>query len=252
MAEMSKERQFAAALEGVRQTARAQGNIISQNEVRAAFADQELSDEQYDLIFDYLKKHKIGVDDAVEMDDYLTAAEKNYLADYLTGLRGLRSYSPAEKAALLMAAAAGDRGAEAALIEHYLPQVAELAKLYTEQGVFLEDLIGEGNVRLTAGAAGLNGAQTAEEAEGMLIRMVMAGMETLIADTAKLRQADQKIEARVNTVAQAAAELAEALGRKVTVSELAKEGGLSEKAIWEALQISGRALEDIEDEQRDA
>ena len=38
---------------------------------------------------------------------------------------------------------AGDADAKHRMIEIFLPQVAEIAKLYAGQGVFLEDLIGE-------------------------------------------------------------------------------------------------------------
>lgn len=54
------------------------------------------------------------------------------------------------------------------LIEIFLPQVAEIAKLYAGQGVFLEDLIGEGNVALTMAAEMLDCAQNAKEAEGTI------------------------------------------------------------------------------------
>jgi RNA polymerase primary sigma factor len=247
---ISKEKQFAAALFAVTEAAKAGGNRISSDAVRDAFAGQELSKEQYDLIFDYLKKHKIGVDESVNLDDYLTGEEKHYLADYLEGLKGLRQYTEEEKNEALMAAMAGEAAGATAVINIYLPQVAEIAKLYADQGVFLEDLIGEGNVALTVGAGGLAAmAVTAKEAEGMLIGRIMEGMGGLIEETAKLHRTDQAIEEKVNKVADAAAELAEALGRKVTIDELVGESQLSGKAIREALRISGKALADIEEEQ---
>ena len=51
---------------------------------------------------------------------------------------------------------------------------------------------------------------------------------------------------RVNRVAKKAKELAEELQRKVTVSELAENTGLSVKAIEDAMRMSGFAIEDLE------
>ena len=48
------------------------------------------------------------------------------------------------------------------------------------QGVFLEDLIGEGNVALTMGVTMLGSLEEPSEAEGMLAKMMMDAMEEYI------------------------------------------------------------------------
>ena len=47
-------------------------------------------------------------------------------------------------------------------------------------------------------------------------------------------------------MAEKAKELAKELRRKVTVEELAAESGMSEKAIRDAMRMSGFAIEDLE------
>ena len=79
---------------------------------------------------------------------------------------------------------AGDADAKHRMIEIFLPQVAEIAKLYAGQGVFLEDLIGEGNVALTMAAEMLDCAQNAKEAEGTIASMIMEAMENYISENA--------------------------------------------------------------------
>ncbi len=240
-----KEYRFAQALEEVRKLAKEQGMRIADEQVRAAFAAQELSEEQFAMIYDYLKHHKIGVDEEVNPDDYLSEAEKDYLADYLSGLRGLKKYTQGEKEAALIAAMAGAQADYDRLVEIYLPEVAGIAKLYADQGVYLEDLIGEGNVALASGVAMLGAMENPAEAESILIKMIMDAMEELIAGTARMQESDRKMADQVNKVAEAARELAEALGRKVTPEELAAEGGCSVQMIREALRVSGGAIEDI-------
>jgi len=128
----------------------------------------------------------------------------------------------------------------------YLPKVVEIAKLYAGQGVFVEDLIGEGNVALSMGVTMLGCLEKKEEAEGMLMKMVMDAMEDFISDSMEETQKDNKVLKKVNQVAEKARELSEELRRKVTVEELCTETGLSEKAVRDAMRLSGYTIEDIE------
>ena len=164
-----KEIRFAQILEQVRKKAKEQNNCISKQQVREAFEELSFSDEQLFLVFDYLKKHKIGIDEPVDLDDYLTESEIDYLEEYRKELALFEEISEGEKEALILSAMAGEDGAQSRLIQVYLPQVMEVARLYTGQGVALEDLIGEGNVALTMGVTMLGAFQHAREAEGALM-----------------------------------------------------------------------------------
>lgn len=242
---MDKEIWFAKTLEQVRQQARAQGSSISEEQVREAFRELELSDTQLQMVFDYLKKQKIGIGEPVDADEYLTAAERSYLQDYLDEIAALPVYSPGEIEGYTIAAMAGEADAQAKLVEAYLKDVTDIAKLYTGQGVLLEDLIGEGNLALTFGVGMLGSLEQPREAQGMLAKMIMDAMEEQIQETAANEKTDRKVADRVNRVAEKAKELAEELHRKVTPEELAAETGLSAKSIRDAMRMSGFKIEDI-------
>ncbi len=242
---MDKEIWFAKTLEQVRQQARAQGSSISEEQVREAFRELELSDTQLQMVFDYLKKQKIGIGEPVDADEYLTAAERSYLQDYLDEIAALPVYSPGEIEGYTIAAMAGETDAQAKLVEVYLKDVTDIAKLYTGQGVLLEDLIGEGNLALTFGVGMLGSLEQPREAQGMLAKMIMDAMEEQIQETAANEKTDRKVADRVNRVAEKAKELAEELHRKVTPEELAEETGLSAKSIRDAMRMSGFKIEDI-------
>ena len=242
----NKELLFARTLEEVRKQAKEHGNCISAKQVSSAFEALELSKEQLELVFDYLKKHKIGIDEPVDLDDYLTEDETDYLEEYKKELKQLEELSEGEKEALTLYAMAGESDAQRRLIQCYLPRVIEISRLYAGQGVCLEDLIGEGNVALSVGVTMLGCLEHAGEAEGMLIKMVMDAMEESIAENLRETDKDKKVLERVNRVAKKAKELAEELQRKVTVSELAENTGLSVKAIEDAMRMSGFAIEDLE------
>ncbi|MBQ6695327.1 MAG: hypothetical protein IJN16_01335 [Lachnospiraceae bacterium] len=246
---MNKELLFAQTLEKVRAIAKEQGNCISEEQVKQEFEALELNNEQLQLVFDYLVKHKVGINQPVNMDDYLTEEERDYLQDYLDELAALPQVSPGEKEAITLSAMAGDLDAQNCLTEIYLPDVVEIAKIYTGQGVLLEDLIGEGNVAVAVGCGMLGCLENAEEAQGMLVKMIMDAMEEYIAENASSEKADQKVVDKVNKVMEAAKELAEDFRRKVTIAELAAETKMSEATIREAMKFTGNNIEYIEEEE---
>lgn len=242
----SQELLFAQTLEKVKKSAKEQGNCISEEQVREAFAELSLADEQLEMVFDYLKKHKIGIGEPVDLDDYLSEEEIDYLEEYKKELALIEAVSDGEREAITLSAMAGESDAQKKLIHIYLPQVVEISKLYTGQGVFLEDLIGEGNVALSMGVTMLGCLEHASEAEGMLIKMIMDAMEEIISENMQETDKDKKVADRVNKVADKARELAQELHRKVTIEELAQETGMSKKSIQDAMRMSGFAIEDLE------
>ena len=245
---MKQEVLFAQTLEKVRALAKEQGNCVSEEQVQEAFAELNLTNDQLQLVYDYLVKHKVGIGQPVNLDDYLSDEERNYLQDYLDEIAELPQYTDGQIEAFTISAMAGDVNAQNRLTEVYLSEVVEISRIYTGQGVLIEDLIGEGNVALAFGVGMLGSLEHHSEAKGMLAKMIMDAMEDYIAENASNEQADRKVEDKVNKVAEAAKALSEELRRKVTVEELAKETKMSEAKIREAMRMSGFQIEDLTDE----
>lgn len=243
---MNQEVIFAQTLEKVKRLAGDQGNCISEEQVREAFSDQGLDEGQLQLVLDYLVKNRIGINEPVNQDDYLSDEEKNYLQDYLEEIRAHEEASQGEKEAVTIQAMAGETAAQGRLVELYLAEVVEIAKLYTGQGVLLEDLIGEGNVALAVGSSMLGCLEHVSEADGMLARMVMDACEECIAENAASEKADQAVADRVNEILEKAKEMAEDLSRKVSPGELAEETGMTVEEILEAVRMSGFQMEYID------
>lgn len=242
---MNRELQFAQTLEEVKKKAKEQGNCISEEQIKESFSALSLTEEQFRMVYDYLKQHKIGIGEPVNPDDYLSDEEADYLEAYFEQLKEFPEVSDGEKEAITLSAMAGDTDAQNRLIQIFLPQVAEIAKLYAGQGVFLEDLIGEGNIALTVGVTMLGALEHASEAQGMLGKMIMDAMEDYIAEDAAEAKKDRQLADKVNLVADKANELADDLHRKVTVEELMQETGMSRKSILDAIRISGDKIEAI-------
>ena len=245
MPELSEVR-FAQILGQVRKLAKEQGNCISEEQVQDAFAELSLSDDQLSLVYDYLKKHKVGIGEPVDLDDYLTDGEMDYLEAYRKEIMLFCEISEGEKEAMILSAMAGEKASQERLIRFFLPKVADVARLYAGQGVLLEDLIGEGNLALTLGVTMLGAFEHAKESEGALMQMVMDAMERHIQEAVEEADKDKKAAGKVNQVADKARELAGELHRKVTAAELSEETGMSERYIEDAMRMSGFAIEDLE------
>ena len=243
---MNQELAFAKKLEEIRKLAKEQGNMLSEEQVEKAFAEIDISREQLEPVFAYLKSKNIGIGEPVDMEEALSEEDKDYLTEYLEALKELPQLSDGEKRAYTMAAMAGDVKGKEQIINMFLPQVVDIAKLYSGQGVLLEDLIGEGNVALATGVEMLGCLEDPEEAEGMLGKMIMDAMEDYISENAEAKKRDLQVVEKVNHISDLAKELAESLQRKITVEELALETGLKEEEILEAIKFSGNKIEYFE------
>ena len=279
MGDISEELLFVRTLERVRQTAREQGNYIGSEQVKEEFSSLNLNDRQLKMIFDYLAKYDIRTENAgldaenldenkflsggkrsmenislettEDMEEILTETERDYLQTYLDEIAALPVYDAEALEADVLAAMAGDGGAQRRLMESVLKDVTDIAKLYVGQGVLIEDLIGEGNMALAVELQMIgNGEQkssgiTYSELRGELAKKAMDAMEALIRENVDNEKADKKVEEKVNLVADKARELAEELRRKVTADELAQEADLSVNMIRDAMRMSGYKIEDL-------
>ena len=239
---MKKELEFAKTLEQVKELAKIQQNTVTKEQVQEAFGKIGITQEQLQPVFQYLNTKNIGIGEPVDVEERLTGEEKDYLAEYERELEQLPKLTEGEKRAYTMAAMAGEEEGKERLLTQYLTQVVDLAKLYVGQGVFLEDLVGEGNLALATGIEMLGCLEMPEEAEGMLGKMMMDAMEDFINENARAKKADSELEAKVNEISDLARELAESLEKKITIEELSKETGKSEEEILEAIRLSGNKI----------
>lgn len=245
---MREEQKFAAALEELTALAKEQGNVLSEEQIREAFGKSGLDfgAEQLDLVFEYFKKKKIGIGEPADPFDYMTREEIDYLDAYLKEVQERADVTDGVKEAVILSAMAGDPDAKQRLVEIFLPQVAEIAKLYAGQGIYLEDLIGEGNVALMMAVEMLDCENGISGAEGSIASMIMEAMENCIADNTEEKKTGEKLAEEANDVMEKAKELAEGLGRKVTVAELSEETGMPEEEIREAIRITADNIEYLE------
>ena len=243
---MNDNQDFIRRINELTEIALDQENVIFEDQLFAIFPEIKDDKAKFDVIKEYLTAKKIGLNDKLPVDVLLTKEEKNYLDFYLEELNEKTPLTKGEREAFMLSAMAGEENARALILEDTLKNVVEIAKLYVGQGVLLEDLIGEGNLSLVTATATLGACENAAEAEGVLASAIMDAMQDLIAEAGDESGKEEKLLKRVNKVSKAAAELAEALGRKVTIEELMEESGMTRTYIEAALKLTGNAIEDIE------
>ena len=238
---------FTKLLVELKETAAVQDNVLMTQQVEEQFEEYNLNDEQMALVYAYLKGAKIGVDEPVDLDTYIEGEDRKYLDMYLEELEQLPKVSQGKKEALLLSAMAGDLSVRNELTEAFLPQVVDIAKLYTGQGVLLEDLIGEGNVALAVLMDMLGSQESAKEAEEMIAQMIMEAMENLVYENRSESDSAGEWAEKANLVMEKANALADELLRKVTMEEVANETGMSVEEIAEILQVTGWKIEVIDE-----
>ena len=244
---MNKELEFAKTLEEIKNLAKEQQNVVAKEQVEEAFEAIGIKGEQLEPVFQYLQGKNIGIGEPVNTEERLTGEEKKYLMEYQESVNSFPQLKEGEKRAYTMAAMSGDSLGKEKLYQHYLPQVIDLAKLYVGQGVFLEDLIGEGNLALATGMEMLGCLEEPEEVDGMLGKMMMDAMEDYIEENTEAKKSDVVLAEKVNRIQDLAKELAESLNRKISVTELSEENGLSEEEIQEAIRLSANGIEYFEE-----
>lgn len=242
---------FAKKLEQLKETARLQENMLTKEQVQEAFADMNLDEQQFALIYEYMEKNHIGIDKPGEQDENLTGEDISYLEMYLEELKELPKVTDGEKRAVMMSALAQDMTACNKLIEIFLPEVVEIAKLYAGQGALVEDLIGEGNVALAQAVMMLDCVESIDEIDGFIGKMVMDAMQDFVGEDMENKQADENVLEKVNAVYEKSKEMAEEILRKVTIEEIAKEMDISEDDVREAVRLSANHMDYIEMEEEE-
>ena len=150
---MSGRLQFREKLSGILELGNEKQKILKKEEVEEYFAEDCLSEEQMELVYDYLLSQKIAVTGYVKrggtvreagMEEEqalnLTEEDRQYLEGYIEEISMLQPQNEKEEK-----------------LQYYFPKVVKIAEeLYSEE-YLIEDLIQEGNVGLMLAIVQMNG-----------------------------------------------------------------------------------------------
>lgn len=247
---MEARAEFLKKLNGLVAVAKGQGDQITIDEVRAYFADAALTEEQLELVFDYLLAQKVVVKGYIKMTEAVeekityTEEEEAYLKEYLNDLEAFQEEKAGEKESLFAKLIGGDASAKNRLTELYLKEVVEIAKEMYHPEIFFGDIIQEGNVGLILGMDMLADVATAHET---IVNQVKQCIQMLIEEHTEVKSRDNKMVEKVTMLDESIKTLTEELGRKVTIDELAVYMGMTEEEIDDILRLMGEESEEGEE-----
>lgn len=243
---MDEKKLFIERMDKLIKYGRENGNFVTKADVDSYFGEITLTEDQKQLIYNFLYDSKIGVDEPFDFDEILDEEDVDFLQMYIDELENIKKYSNKEKFSIIDEFVSGNDGLKDKLIESYLWDVVECAKLYSGGGVTIEDLIGEGNVALAFTVDSLDKRSSAKELDGFITDCIMSAMEELLYDDNNEASKINTWAENANEVLEKAKELAQTLGRNVTIPELCQFGDFDEDFLREVLQITG-GIEIIED-----
>lgn len=225
---MADRMEFQGKLGWILEEAKAHDNRIQKEEIEKYFEDDHLSDEQMELVYDYLLSQKVAVSgyerkhgrvlsDSSDEKPF-TEEEKRYLRNYRMELQS------------------GD-GNGNGLIASYLDKVLDIAQEIYDGSVFVGDLVQEGNVSL------MLALQESDNNEKIL-ETIREGMEAFQEEQRDVHVRDRKMVEKVDELEEQIKKLKEEMGRKITLEELALYTDRSEAEIRSVLKLAGEEVED--------
>ena len=231
---MSGRLQFREKLSGILELGNEKQKILKKEEVEEYFAEDCLSEEQMELVYDYLLSQKIAVTGYVKrggtvreagMEEEqalnLTEEDRQYLEGYIEEISMLQPQNEKEEK-----------------LQYYFPKVVKIAKeLYSEE-YLIEDLIQEGNV-------GLMLAIETDMSETAVLENVRQSIQMFIEEHEETKSRDRKMIEKVTYLDECVKNLTEELKRKPTLDELASYMELTEDEVNDILRLAGEDEEDV-------
>lgn len=224
---MAERLEFREKLAGILTLCASQNNITDKTTVEEYFAEDNLSKEQMELVFDYLLSKKVivkgyvkaggSIKNAEKPEDVVryTQEEQDYLNLYEQDLKDLREGDP---------------------LKELLPAILSMAKEMHRTDIYIGDLVQEGNMGLMLAM---------EEHEGdteALLSMAKESMQALLESQEETKKQDNRMVEKVNDLDEQIKKLSEEMGRKVSVDELEEFLDITEDEISDILKLAGEEL----------
>lgn len=224
--------QFQKKLVEILSLCESNGNEIERESVEEFFEEENLSEEQMNLVYDYLLSQKVlvkgytkvvNVEEIIEDSEKFSGEEMEFLRQYEEDIRMIPENDP---------------------MKYLLPQIVNIAKELHHPAIFLGDLIQEGSFGLVMG---MN--QGADEKE--MLQMARESMQAIVEFQTEVKIQDKKMADKVNELDDKIKELTKEMGRKITVDELAAFLEISEEEIEAIIRLAGEDLEETEGEENE-
>lgn len=241
---------FRELLSEIKELADKKGNCLTTEEIRNFFENAHLTDEQLNMVYEYLEGEKIQVEgyqnskkETKEKQEEEFLDESDCLKVYQSELDEIKIISEEEELKLFQLASAGDSAAKSLLTEQYLRTVYDLSKTFAFGTVPRGDLIQEGNVALMLALEDLEFTDRLEEYQNFLYEKISRAMEEAMHDGQDLQDLNENVAKRVNHLNEAVHNLEEELEHKISLEELSAYLDMPLEEIKDILRMAGDGIE---------
>lgn len=240
---------FMEMLAAITEVAKVQQNQITKEEIQNYFEGMDLEESHYQHIYQYLGENGVQVsgfvhkeypktEETEETNEPTRENRQIALSIYMKELEEISGFSEEERIALFLALRNKDEEAKNKLIEGYLPVVVEIAKNYKDKGLFMEDLIQEGNLGLLQGLEKVSTISNIGDADAFLQEHIKMAITTVIDEEVGESDWETAMVAKTSLISEAAKVLAEDMGRMATIKELADYTKIPEEEVKDILSLS--------------
>ncbi len=264
---------FRERLTELKTAADQEGGVLTQAKIREMLKDMPLTEEHFQLIYEYLAEQKIrvveskaqaenaaGENTTEESTTEENAAGENAsgenaseeavpddsrrsLSMYLEELETLSDVNDEEEIRLIECVRNGDAAAKERLIGIYLPLICTMAEDYGEETLSSEDLIQEGNLGLLTAIGSLEQFKNAAACRVHILNTVRGAMEKAMSDSRDGQKMDDGLLSRVNHLNEAVHNLERDLGHKVSAEEVSAYLEMPVEEIEDLLRVTGDQIE---------
>lgn len=230
---MSGKLQFREKLNGILALGKEKHYVLTMEDVEKYFEEDVLSEEQVELVCDYLLSQKIAVTGYVKKGGTVvekeectfSEADERYLETYMDEMASLIPMNEREEK-----------------LKEYYQTIIEIAKeLYTPT-FFIGDLIQEGNVGLVLAL------EKGETSEKEIIEEIRQMIQLFVEEQEEMRHQDSKMVEKVVFLDESLKNLTEDLERKPTLEELADYMEMTEEEVNDILRLTGEDDDDEEEQ----
>ena len=253
---------FEERLDKLYETAKKKKNVLEEQEILDAFANEELTPEKLDRIYDFLDSKNVDVlritaDDDIDPDLFLEDEPENDeiameqvdlsvpegvgtedpVRMYLKEIGKVPLLTPDEEIELAKRMELGDEEAKKTLAEANLRLVVSIAKRYVGRGMQFLDLIQEGNLGL------IKAVEKFDYRKGYKFSTyatwwIRQAITRAIADQARTIRIPVHMVETINRLVRTQRQLLQSLGREPSPEEVAKEMDLPVDRVREIMKIS--------------
>lgn len=192
---------FMETLRAVAELCRTSTEPLSKEEILKHFDEIELTEEQVEMIYQYLQlppEVQTGEPETEEEEQPVLEEESEeeniYFQMYLDDLEQIEEMSEEEMQEAYRKLLAGDSSVIAPISESWLRSIAQLAIPYAAQGANLQDVIQEGNMGLLIKLSELAGAGEVPAIDEILEGAVSAAMIAYTEENMEAQVADMLVK----------------------------------------------------------